>query len=134
MTIDVLTLRTRKKNIEVRWGEICISIICAFVGTKRLRIVVRFLVGAGNFSLLQYVQTGSRTHPDSHRVSIRESFLGSKQSGCADEHSLPSCPEFENMWSYTTIPTCTFMACTGTTLTLQSSTESIFRMGNKYVQ
>jgi hypothetical protein len=42
---------------------------------------VRFLVGAGNFSLHHRVQNGSEAHPDSYPMGRRGSFPGSKAAG-----------------------------------------------------
>jgi hypothetical protein len=39
---------------------------------------VRFLAGAGNFSLHHSVQNGSRTHPTSYPMGNRGSFPGDK--------------------------------------------------------
>jgi hypothetical protein len=39
---------------------------------------VRFLAGAGSFSLHHRVQNGSRTHPASHPMGARDSFPGGK--------------------------------------------------------
>jgi hypothetical protein len=42
---------------------------------------VRFLAGAGNFSLHHRVQNGSGTHPASHPMGTRGSFPGGKAAG-----------------------------------------------------
>jgi hypothetical protein len=42
---------------------------------------VRFLAGAGNFSLHHRDQNGSGTHPASYPVGTRGSFSGSKAAG-----------------------------------------------------
>jgi hypothetical protein len=42
---------------------------------------VRFLVGAGNFSLHHCVQNGSGAHPASYPVGTRGSFSGGKVAG-----------------------------------------------------
>jgi hypothetical protein len=42
---------------------------------------VRFLVGAGNFSLHHYVQNGSETHAASYLMGTRGSFPGGKVAG-----------------------------------------------------
>jgi hypothetical protein len=44
-------------------------------------IGVRFLAGAGNFSLHHRVQNGSGAHPASYPVGIRCSFAGGKAAG-----------------------------------------------------
>jgi hypothetical protein len=49
---------------------------------------VRFLAGAGNFSLHHCVQNGSGAHPASYQMGTRSSFPG----GEAD-HSPPSSAE-----------------------------------------
>jgi hypothetical protein len=42
---------------------------------------VRFLAGAGNFSLHHRVQNGSGAHPASYPMGTRGSFLGGKATG-----------------------------------------------------
>jgi hypothetical protein len=42
---------------------------------------VRFLAGAGNFSLSHHVQNGSGAHPASYPMGIRGSFPGGKEPG-----------------------------------------------------
>jgi hypothetical protein len=42
---------------------------------------VRFLVGAGNFSLHHHVQNGSGAQPASHCMGTRGSFPGGKAAG-----------------------------------------------------
>jgi hypothetical protein len=42
---------------------------------------VRFLAGAGNFSLHHRVQTGSVAHPTSYPMGNRGSYPGSKAAG-----------------------------------------------------
>jgi hypothetical protein len=42
---------------------------------------VRFLAGAGNFSLHHRVQNGSAAHPASYTMRTRGSFLGDKAAG-----------------------------------------------------
>jgi hypothetical protein len=54
---------------------------------------VRFLAGAGNFSLHYRIKTGSGAHIDSYPVGIRGSFLGEKMPGCEADHSPPSSAE-----------------------------------------
>jgi hypothetical protein len=39
---------------------------------------IRFLVGAGNFSLYHHVQNGSEAHPVSYPMDTRGSFPGGK--------------------------------------------------------
>jgi hypothetical protein len=43
--------------------------------------VVRFLEGAGNFSLNHRAQTGSGAHPASYPMGTRDSFPGGKAVG-----------------------------------------------------
>jgi hypothetical protein len=43
--------------------------------------MVRFLAGAGNFSLYHRVQNGSGTHPVSYPTGTRGSFPGGKVAG-----------------------------------------------------
>jgi hypothetical protein len=43
--------------------------------------MVRFLAGAGNFSLHHCVQNGSGAHPASYPMGTRGSFPGSKVAG-----------------------------------------------------
>jgi hypothetical protein len=42
---------------------------------------VRFLAGAGNFSLHHGVQNGSGVHPASYPMGTRDSFPGGKATG-----------------------------------------------------
>jgi hypothetical protein len=42
---------------------------------------VRFLAGAGNFSLRHSVQNGSEAHPASYPMGTKGSFLGGKAVG-----------------------------------------------------
>jgi hypothetical protein len=44
-------------------------------------IEVRFLAGAGNFSLQHCVQTGARDHPASYPMGNGSSFPGGKAAG-----------------------------------------------------
>jgi hypothetical protein len=55
--------------------------------------VVRFPVGAGNFSLHHRVQTGSGVHPASCRFP-----RGVKQPGREGDHSPSSSAEVKNVW------------------------------------
>jgi hypothetical protein len=54
---------------------------------------IRFLSGAGNFSLHHRVQHGSGAHPTSYPVGTGGSFPGGKAAGCEAEHSPPSSGE-----------------------------------------
>jgi hypothetical protein len=71
---------------------------------------VRLPAGAGNFSLLHRVQTGSGAHPASYPVGTRGSFPGVKWPGREVEDSPPSSAEVKNAWSYTSTPLYAFMA------------------------
>jgi hypothetical protein len=42
---------------------------------------VRLPAGAGNFSLLHHIQTGSGAHPDSYPMDNKDSFPGGKVAG-----------------------------------------------------
>jgi hypothetical protein len=54
---------------------------------------VRFLAGAGNFSLHHHVQNGSGAHPASYPMSTRGSFLEIERPGREADHSPPSSAE-----------------------------------------
>jgi hypothetical protein len=54
---------------------------------------VRFLAGAGNFSLHHRVQNGSGAHPASYLIGIRGSFPGVKRPGREADNSLLSSAE-----------------------------------------
>jgi hypothetical protein len=66
--------------------------------------VVRFPVGAGNFSLYHRVQNGFGARPASHPMGTRGSFPGVKRPGREADHSPPSSAEVKNIWSYTSTP------------------------------
>jgi hypothetical protein len=51
---------------------------------------VRFLIGAGNFSLYHRVQTGAGAHPASYPMGTMGSFPGVKQPGREADLSPPS--------------------------------------------
>jgi hypothetical protein len=65
---------------------------------------VRFPVGAGNFSPHHSVQNGSGAHPTSYSRGNKGPFLGGKAAGHEADHSLPSCAEVKDAWSYTSSP------------------------------
>jgi hypothetical protein len=52
--------------------------------------MVRFPLGAGNFSLHHSVQNGSGAHPVSYPMGTRGSFPGVKRLVPEAEHSRPS--------------------------------------------
>jgi hypothetical protein len=54
---------------------------------------VRFLAGAGNFSLNHPAQSGSGDHPASYPIGTRGSFLDVKRPGRETDHSPPSSAE-----------------------------------------
>jgi hypothetical protein len=55
---------------------------------------VRFLAGAGNFSLHHHVQNGSGAHPASYPMGTRGFFPGEvKRPGREADHSPPSSAE-----------------------------------------
>jgi hypothetical protein len=54
---------------------------------------VRFLAGAGNFSLHHRVQNGSGAHPASYPMGIRGPFPGGKAPEREADHSSPSSAE-----------------------------------------
>jgi hypothetical protein len=61
---------------------------------------VRFLAGAGNFSLHHRIQNGSGpTQPPIQWVPVALS-LGLKRPGREADHSPPSSAEVKNAWSY----------------------------------
>jgi hypothetical protein len=55
--------------------------------------VIRFLAGAGNFSLHHRVQNGSGAHPASYPMGTRGSFPGGKASGAWSWPLTPSSAE-----------------------------------------
>jgi hypothetical protein len=57
---------------------------------------VRFLAGAGNFSLHNRVQNGSGVHPASHPMGTRGSFPGIKRPGREADHPPPSSAEVKD--------------------------------------
>jgi hypothetical protein len=72
---------------------------------------IRFLAGAGNFSLHHCVQNGSGSHPASYPMGTRGSFPGSK---AARDMKLTTHLHLvlrsKNEWSYTSTPQYAFMA------------------------
>jgi hypothetical protein len=62
---------------------------------------VRFPAGAGNFSLLRRVQTGSGAHPASYPICTGVLSLRVMRPGCEADHSHPTSGEVKNAWSYT---------------------------------
>jgi hypothetical protein len=54
---------------------------------------VRFLAGAGNFSLHHRLQNSSGAHPASYPMGTRNSFPGVKRPGRESDHSPPSSAE-----------------------------------------
>jgi hypothetical protein len=74
-------------------------------------IWVRFLAGAGNFSLRHSVQTGSGAHATSYTMGTGESFpLGVKRSRREADHSPPSSPKVKECVELTSTPQYVFMA------------------------
>jgi hypothetical protein len=65
---------------------------------------VRGPAWAGNFSLHNRVQTGSRAHPASYPMVTRDSFPGVQRPGREADHSPPCSSEVKNAWSYTSTP------------------------------
>jgi len=65
---------------------------------------VRFPAGAGNYSLLHCVQTGSGDHPASYPMDTRSFSLALKRLGRETDHSLPSRAKIKNAWRYISIP------------------------------
>jgi hypothetical protein len=66
---------------------------------------VRFPAGAGNFSVLHHVQTGSGAHPASFPMGTGVSFLGLKRPEREADRSPPSSADVKNAWRYTsTLP------------------------------
>jgi hypothetical protein len=65
---------------------------------------VRFLAGAGNFSLHHCIKNGSMpTQPPIQRV-LGALSLAVKRPGCEADHSPPSTAKVKNAWSYTSTP------------------------------
>jgi hypothetical protein len=66
---------------------------------------VRFPAGAGDFSLLHRVQTGSGAQPASSLMGTGVSLPGGKAVRPEADHSLPPSVESKTAWSYTsTLP------------------------------
>jgi hypothetical protein len=57
---------------------------------------VRFLSGAKDFTLLHFVQTGSKAHPASYSLGTEDFFTGVKLPGHETEHSPPSSAVIKN--------------------------------------
>jgi hypothetical protein len=74
-------------GVELSGSATAISDIVLSVGValryrlEDLSSMVRFLAGAGNFSLHHRVQNSSRTDPASYPMYIRCSFRGGKAAG-----------------------------------------------------
>jgi hypothetical protein len=71
---------------------------------------VRFLTGAGNFSLHHRIQNGSGAHPASYPMGIRGSVPGSKAIGRKADHSPPSSAEVKECVELSPLPQYAFMA------------------------
>lgn len=65
-------------------------------------------------SVLQNVQTDSRSHPISFSIGTGCSFFVSKAGEA--HHLPPSGAEVTNEWSCASTPSCAFVVCAGTTL------------------
>jgi hypothetical protein len=59
---------------------------------------VRVPAGAGNFSFLHCVQTGSGAHPASYPMGTRGFSLGVKRPGREADNTPPSSAEVKNAW------------------------------------
>jgi len=70
---------------------------------------VRFLAGAGKFSLHNRIQTGSSVHLTSYPKSTMNFSLRIKRPGLEANHSPPLIFEFKNAWSYTSTSSHVFM-------------------------
>jgi hypothetical protein len=66
---------------------------------------VRFPAGAGIFSPLHRVHTGSGSHP-----ALYGMCTGGKAAGREADHSPPSSTDVKNAWRYTSTPKYVFMA------------------------
>jgi len=64
---------------------------------------VQLLAGERDFSLLQNVQPGSRTHRASY-TGVQGSFSRINQPGHESDHLPPSNTKVKNEWSYTSSP------------------------------
>jgi hypothetical protein len=65
---------------------------------------VRFQVGAGNFSLLHRVQTGSGAYLASYPMGTSGAFPGGRAPRREAEHSPQFSAKVKNEWSYTSTP------------------------------
>jgi hypothetical protein len=65
---------------------------------------VRFPAGAGNFSLLHRVQTGSEAHRTSYRMGTGAVSPQIKRPEREADHLPPPSAEFKNAWRYTSTP------------------------------
>ena len=92
------------------------------------RIAVRFPSWEMNFSLRGGVETGFGTHPASHPICTGRSFVYVKRLGDETDLSPQSSAEVMNEWSYTSIPACSFMSCTWTTLLQFTYFPSLYSM------
>jgi hypothetical protein len=70
---------------------------------------VRFLAGAGNFSLQPHIHTGSGAHPTSYPMGTGALSLGVKWPGHEADHSPPTSAEVKNALSSTSTPQYAFM-------------------------
>jgi hypothetical protein len=68
------------------------------------RLEVQVPTGAGDFSLLHRVQTGSGAHPASYPTGTEGSFRGVRRTGREADQSPPSSAEVKNAWRYTFTP------------------------------
>jgi hypothetical protein len=108
------------KTLGVRYKLCNSSVVCALV-LQRIE-----------FFLRQRVRTGCGAHPASYSMRTRgegaDLSLAVKQSGHDTDYlHVSSAAEVKDGWSYTSLPLCTFMACTGTNLHFTYDRQSAFR-------
>jgi hypothetical protein len=75
------------------------------------RSAFRIPAGAGNFSLLHSVKTGSGAHSASYPMGTGGFLPGIKRPEREAYHPPSSRAEVKNAWSYTSNPKYVFMAC-----------------------
>jgi hypothetical protein len=71
---------------------------------------IRFLTGAGDFSVLHTIQTGPGVHPASYPMGTGGSFPEVKRPRREADHTAPTSAEGKKMWIYTSTPLYVFMA------------------------
>jgi hypothetical protein len=84
-----------------------------------LEVVIRFPAGASEFSLLQKLQTGCRTHQALHSMGTIGNFPWNKTARVSDKDTRPANADVKNEWSFNSTTSHAFMAWTEATLRLE---------------